>query len=260
MNKTFAVVTGASQGLGKSFAEELAKENHNLILVSLSQEDLPNLCKELNRKYKVECHFFETDLSREENILEMTDWINSKFQIDILINNAGIGGSAYFEKVENEDLQKMIQLNVVATTLIIHELLPNLKAQKKAHILNISSLAGLSPIPYKTVYPASKAFIYSFSRGLHEELKNTSVSVSVVNPGPMKTNGDTTKRIKKQGVFTKIALRKPEEIARISIRQMKKGKSMIITNWLSWLVLKIVPTWISLPILGKKFKHEIKDS
>lgn len=260
MNKTFAVVTGASQGLGKSFAEELAKENHNLILVSLSNEELPNLCKELNHKYGVECHFFETDLSREENILEMTDWINSKFQIDILINNAGIGGSAYFEKVKNEDLQKMIQLNVVATTLIIHELLPNLKAQQKAHILNISSLAGLSPIPYKTVYPASKAFIYSFSRGLHEELKNTSVSVSVVNPGPMKTNGDTTKRIKKQGIFTKIALRKPEEIARFSIRQMKKGKPMIITNWLSWLVLKIVPTWISLPILGKKFKHEIKDS
>ena len=259
MEKVFAVVTGASRGLGKAFAEELAKEEHNLLLVSLPDENLSGLCEELNTRYEIECHYYEADLTRNEEILKTAQWINENYKIEVLINNAGIGGSRYFGKVETEYLQKMIQLNVMATTLLIHELLPNLKMRKKAFILNVSSLAGLSPIPFKTVYPASKAFIYSLSRSLNEELKNTSVSVSVVNPGPMKTNGNTTDRINKQGFFTKITLKKPEDVARYSIKKMKKGKSLIITNFLSWIVLKIVPVRISLPILGRKFKHEAED-
>lgn len=256
MSESYAVITGASSGLGKAFAIELAKEKHSLLLISLPNEDLPELCNDLKRKYKIQVAYFETDLSEKENVLSVVEWINSKYQIDILINNAGIGGTKQFEQVKIEYLEKIIELNITATTLLTHELLPNLKSRKKAHVLNISSLAGLSPIPYKTIYPASKAFIHSFSRGLNEELKNSSVTVSVVNPGPMKTNGDATKRINNHGFFTKITLKKPEKVAKYSLRKMKKGKSLIITNLLSWIVLKITPTWISLPILGKKFKRE----
>lgn len=260
MEKNYAVITGASSGLGKAFAETLAGEKHSLLLISLPDEDLPQLCEELKNKFHISVACFETDLSERENVLKVAQWINMNYTIDILINNVGIGGSKQFDRAEIDYLQKMININITATTLLTHELLPNLRSRKKAHILNISSLAGLSPIPYKTIYPASKAFIYSFSRGLNEELKDTSVTVSVVNPGPMKTNGNTTKRINNHGFLTKITLKEPEEIAKYSIRKMKKGKSLIITNWLSWTVLKLTPIWISLPILGKKFKSEIENS
>lgn len=257
MKKNYAVITGASTGLGRAFAETLAKENHSLLLISLPDEGLTKLCEDLEERFEISVECFETDLSKRENVLQAVQWINENYSIDILINNVGIGGSQRFEEAEIEYLEKMIDINITATTLLTHELLPNLKAREKAHILNVSSLAGLSPIPYKTIYPASKAFIHSFSRGLNEELKNTSVSVSVVNPGPMKTNGNTTKRINRHGFLSRITLREPEEIASYSIRKMKSGKSLIVTNWLSWIVLKLTPTWISLPILGRKFKSEV---
>lgn len=87
----------------------------------------------------------------------------------------------------------------MATSLLTHQLLPNLQKSSKAYVLNVSSLAAFSPIGYKTVYPASKAFIHSFSRGLYQELKDTNVFVSVVNPGPMKTNAEVSRRIEEQG-------------------------------------------------------------
>src|SRR5690554_7260642 len=145
----------------------------------------------------------------------------------------------------------------MATTLLTHQLLANLKKQDKSYILNVSSLAAFSPIGYKTVYPASKAFIHSFSRGLNQELKNTNVSVSVVNPGPMKTNGNTTKRINKQGVFTKMALQEPTKVAQYSIKKMKQGIATIVPNPLSWLVINYMPSWIMIPIMSKKFKNEL---
>ncbi len=130
MKESYAVVTGASQGLGKSFAEELAKRNHHLILVSLPGQGLPELSLELENRYGVQVHYYETDLSIKENVLALTAWINREFSINMLINNAGIGGTKRFEDASCSYIEKIIQLNVLATSLLTHQLLPNL--QKKS--------------------------------------------------------------------------------------------------------------------------------
>lgn len=257
MKETFAVITGASQGLGKSFARELARKKTNLILISLPDEGLPRLCDRLEEEFGIRAFYFETDLSVKENVLMLARQINQDFSVSLLINNAGVGGTKKFDEAPSSYIEKIIQINVMATTLLTHQLLPNLKNQKRACILNVSSLAAFSPIGYKTVYPASKAFVHSFSRGLCEELKGTNVLVSVVNPGPMMTNEDSTRRILAQGFFARITSLNPDKVARCCIRQLEKRDTVIMVDYFSWLFLKIVPGWVMLPVLTGKIKKEL---
>jgi len=253
----YAVVTRASQGLGRAFAYELAKNNIPLILMSLPGQELSELSSEISEQYGVPVFCYETDLSVKENVLDFAAWVNANFSVFMLINNAGTGGSRRFDEASAEYISKIIQVNVMATSLLTHQLLPNLKKVDKAYILNVSSMAAFCPIGYKTVYPASKAFVHSFSRGLCEELKSTNVFVSVVNPGAMKTSPEITRRIEKQGFLGKLTLLNPDAVAKYCIRQLLKRDTVIMVNRISWLMLIILPIWIKLPLLTRSIKREL---
>lgn len=255
--ESFVVITGASQGLGKEFALEFAKRKMNLILVSLPNQGLLNLSNEITTKYNVKTSYYETDLSVSDNVLSLSNWINKNFDIYILINNAGTGGTKKFIDAKVDYINTIMQLNVVATSILTHQLLPNLMKQKQSYILNVSSMAAFSPIGYKTVYPASKTFIHSFSRGLYQELKDTNVFVSVVNPGAMKTNDEIKSRIEKQGFLGKLTLLDPEKVAQYCIKQLFKKDTVIMVNPISWAILKILPIGIRLPLMTRAIKREI---
>lgn len=259
---TFALVTGASRGLGKEIARELARKNYNLLLVSLKGEGLPELSSSLATRHKVVVNYFEADLSESHAVFQLATWALERGRISILINNAGIGGTRAFEEASTAYIDNIIQLNIRATSLLTRLLLPELKSHRQAFILNVASMASFSPIAYKTVYPASKAFIWSFSRGLYEELKGTGVFVSVIHPGPMKTNPDVTKRIERQKLFGKIGLVTTRRTAEIAVNNLLKHDSLIIPgflNKLNWLMIQIVPVWIRLILLSKVIKRELKD-
>lgn len=255
--KQYAVITGASQGLGKAFAEELAQLHKNLILVSLPNENLAELSHELSTKYSINVLSYELDLTQKEEVLKFTEELNHKFQIFFLINNAGIGGTEDISKIGIDYIYKIIDLNIIGATTLTHQLLPNLLRQEQSYILNISSLAALSPIGYKTVYPASKAFINHFSLGLREELKNTSVSVSVVHPGAMATNERVSKRIREQGFLGKITQLFPEKVARKCVRQTLQKKRTIIVNRGSWTMMQILPNRLKTYLITNGVKKEV---
>lgn len=260
MNKgTFAVITGASQGLGRCFALEMAKTGSGVILVSLPQEGADKLATEI-RGYGVEAHVYETDLTVKANIVALAEWINASFQVNLLINNAGMGGSKGFLASNLEYLERMINLNVAAPVMLTRLLLENLSRNMPAHILNVASVASFSPIGYKTIYPASKRFIQHFSLGLNEELRGKGVRVSVTFPGPMKTNIDVTKRIESQGYLANLYAMSAERVAQISLRQLRRGRKSIYPGWssrLTWLFAKLAPEWICLPWLSKVARREI---
>jgi len=256
--ESYAVVTGASQGLGKAFAKKLAEKHINLILISLPNQNLKEMSQEISSVYDVKVHYCEVDLSVYENVLDLTTFLNATFDIHILINNAGLGGTMRFLDASSHYINSILQVNVMATSHITHQLLPNLLRQPKAYILNVSSLAAFSPIGFKTVYPASKSFVHSFSIGLREELKDTNVSVSVVNPGPMKTNIDVSKRIEKQGFLGKLSLLEPEKVAEYCLKKLLKKDSVIMVNPVSWFVMKIFPIWIKLPLMTNAIRKEIE--
>ncbi len=253
----FAVITGASQGLGKAFAIELAKRQIHVILVSLPGQNLRRLSEWISKEHGVQAYYYETDFSVDKNILDLAAWINENFNVSILINNAGIGGSRSFEEAHIDYINTILQVNVKATALLTHQLLPNLKRQPKSYILNVSSIAAFSPVGYKTVYPASKAFVHSFTRGLYAELKHSNVFVSVINPGAMATSHEITSRIEKQGIFGKLTLKEPSKVAKYSIDRLFKRDTVIMINPVTWLISAILPVWIKLPMMTNIVKREI---
>lgn len=230
MSKKYAVITGASKGLGLSYARELSSRNINTILVGLENEGLSDTCKNLKEEFGTDSICFETDLTVKQNIVSLAKKINDSYSVFILINNAGIGGTKRFTDADVDYIDKIIQLNVRATSMVTHQLLPNLLKQDRGFILNVSSIAAFSPIGYKTVYPASKAFIDHFTRGLSRELSKSNVTVSLVSPGPMVTSLDKLARLKKQGFLGKLVALTPEKVAKVSIQRMLQGEKAIVLN------------------------------
>jgi len=259
----YTLITGASTGLGKQFAFECAKLGRNLILTALSDEGIKKLGEEISIEFGVKVQTFETNLTKDGAAKRLSLDISKKFEINMLINNAGVGGTLPFLEATPDYIDQIVLLNIRAMVLLTRLLLPILKRHKKAHILNISSMASFGPMPFKTVYPASKAFVYSFSRGLGAELKGSGVVVSVAHPGGMKTNAEVSLRIEKHSRIIQATTLSAQKVAQICIRRLLKNDKLIIPgfmNKVSWLLLKIIPVWLRLIIMRSSLQNELKES
>lgn len=259
MKNPFAVITGAARGLGKAFSFELSKRGYNTILIDLPKRELDQTCSEIEEKYNTTSVFYETDLSKIDKIITLTNQLKDNYNFCILINNVGVGGTKRFADADVEYLNTIIQLNVMATTIMTKQLLPVLKKQEKAYVLNVSSVAAFSPVAFKTIYPASKVFVHYFTRGLCEEYKNSNLFFSVVHPGPMRTNNDVTTIINNHTAIGRLGIASPEKVAEISIRRLLKRRRFIIFNGnrLSWFLLNILPTRIRIPLFSMAIKKEL---
>lgn len=256
-SRRYALVTGASRGLGKDIALELARRGIPTILVG-TNERVRAVCDEIVTTWHVRSECYITDLTKRENVLKMAEAINCQFEVFMLINNAGVGGTHGFEDASVEYIENIIDLNVRCTALLTHQILPNLKRQPKSYILNVGSMAAHTPTGFKTVYPASKSFVLFFSLGLREELKGTPVSVSVASPGAMATNAEVTERILKQGFLGKFTLKSTEAIARKCVRQTLRRKRLIVINPISYWLSSLVPNVLKTPILSRIVRREIE--
>ncbi len=257
---TYTLITGASMGLGKELAIECARRGRNLILVALPGRNLYELCEELELNFGIDAVPVECDLTDEKALCELAEKVLADYSIDQLINNAGVGGTARFEASSAAYLDTIIHLNVRATTMLTYLLLPSLKKHKKALIMNIASVAAFGPLPFKTVYPASKAFIYSFSRSLGHELKNTGIRVVVVTPGPIMTNPDVAMRILKQGFLGRIGLLTAGQITRQALDGAENGKEVIVPGFMNRLnrfLIKWTPESWRLSLMDKVLRKEL---
>ncbi|MBK8504160.1 MAG: SDR family NAD(P)-dependent oxidoreductase [Saprospiraceae bacterium] len=258
---SYTLITGASIGLGKALAYECASRGMNLILLSLPGEKLNDVKNDIMRVHDVHVKTFEGDLTRRACITALITELEN-LSINMVINNAGKGGSHEIDKVPLPLIDSIIALNISTTAFLSCAFLPKLARHEKSYLLNVSSIISQYPVPFKTVYPASKAFIYSFTRGLSEELKDTNTSVSVLLPGPMSTNGSVSRRIEKQGFFGKILNLDPKIVAKIAISQTLKGKKVIIPgklNNICWLLMKTIPQFIGVSLIGKIYKREVEE-
>ncbi len=261
MRKEFALITGASKGLGKAYAKELSKRKINTILVALPNEGLNELTATLTKDHQVESVYYETDLTIKDNIIDLAKTVNQNYNIYLLINNAGAGGSKRFIEADVEYINRIIQLNVMLTAVLTHQILPNLINQKKSYVLNVASMAAYSPMGYKTVYPASKTFVYNFTRGLQQEFKDTNVFFSVVSPGPMNTKNDSAERLDQHGFIAKMTLLSPKKVAEISIKQLFKLDVFIMlnkANGFNYILMKLIPTFLKLPLITRAMKKEVE--
>lgn len=184
-----ALITGASSGFGSEFARQLAPDARALVLVARRESRLQELKRELETRHpglRVRVH--AADLARPEEVgalvRRLGEW---DLHVNFLVNNAGIGDHGPFSTGDWDKIQAMLDLNVVALTRLTHALLPMLRAGGRGAILNVSSIAGLLPLPHMSVYAATKAYVNSFSDGLRMELRRSGVTVTALLPGPSET-------------------------------------------------------------------------
>jgi short-subunit dehydrogenase len=192
-----ALITGASAGIGREFALQLAPYARSLILIARREERLNKLRDEvLRRDPNLHVRVRKTDLADLAQVDELVAWLqHEKVDVDLLINNAGLGDYGSFATSDPERDDRIIQLNIAALTLLTRSLLPPMIATKRGAILNVSSSAGFLPIPGMAVYAASKAYVNSFSEALRAELRGTGLSVIALCPGPVHTEfGEIAKR------------------------------------------------------------------
>ena len=184
-----ALITGASAGIGREFARQLAGRGRSLILVARREQKLNELREDLKQQHpNLTVHIWKTDLANLTQLKELVAWLeHEKIDVDLLINNAGLGDLGPFATSDPIRNEQMTLVNVVALTSLTRHLLPQMIARKRGGILNVSSSAGFLPIPNFAVYAATKAYVTSFSEALRAELHGTGVSVCALCPGPVHT-------------------------------------------------------------------------
>lgn len=184
-----ALITGASSGLGAEFARQLAPAADKLVLVARRADNLDALKADLEARHpSLRVFVYVMDLTRENQTRDFVDWLEREnIRVNFLVNNAGMGDRGPFATGDWAKIHAMLELNIVALTRLTHHLLPMLREGGRGAVLNVSSIAGLIPLPHMSVYAATKAYVNSFSDGLRMELRDTGVTVTAVLPGPVDT-------------------------------------------------------------------------
>jgi short-subunit dehydrogenase len=230
----YTLITGASAGIGKELATACARRGFNILLVALPESGLPELSEQLHQSFGVLVHCLECDLADPLSVHHIYDWcVGNGYEVDKLINNAGIGGSSPFEELSTADIHAMIQLNTSVLTTIINLFIPILKRQEKAYILNVSSTASFFNIPNKALYAATKAFVNVLTSGLRNELKGTNISLSVLCPGGSTHKVDAVVRGKMSEKLSNLLHEQPATIAEAGVKGMLKEKRMIFPGWVA---------------------------
>jgi uncharacterized protein len=242
-----ALITGASAGIGREFARQLAGRAGSLVLVARRLERLEELRDELTKKDpNLNVHVRPVDLSQGSEVDELCAWLRREgIAIDFLINNAGLGDRGLFAAANPERVRQMLAVNIVALTTLTRALLPPMLENKRGAILNVSSTAGFLPIRKMAVYAASKSYVTSFSEGLRAEVRKKGIVVSALCPGPVATEFSSVaqrpdgKPEMRSPSFTHVPV---EEVVRAGLNAIEHNKPVAIPG----IVMKIAMVLVRL--------------
>jgi len=230
---SYALVTGASSGIGECFARALAARKRNVALVARSTEKLRALAAELQSAHSILAEPLSMDLSEPGAGIRLADLVGEHgFAIDLLINNAGFGARGEFWKLSFERQSAMMRLQIETLVELTYRLLPPMIAQRRGGLINVSSMTGFQPIPYTIVYSATKAFMTSFSMGLREELRPYGVAVVTVCPGGTRTNFVTEGAQHGRHRFPG-GRQPPEEVVAEALKQLELGGGLVVPRFVN---------------------------
>ena len=261
--KGYALITGATGGLGKAFVYALAKQNVSLILTGRSQEKLQKLKEELRSNgYTQEVEIFAADLANEGSRCAMMDKIvAANLRISTLVNVAGADVQKGLQEYTQEKIFFQCRVNFEAAVSLCR-----FAIEQKANqldIINVSSVSGIYPMPYFAIYSATKGALTSFSSALREEMKGKGVHVSAILPGAMPTRDDIKAQIKGQGLWGKLAVKSPQWVAEYSLKVVRKNKRVKIAGFWNK-VMRIgtafLPLSIKLKFIARRWSKISKDA
>lgn len=253
-----ALVTGASSGIGKALARELAARGAHLVLVSRNAQRLEQEGEDLRIRFGVNVHIFPEDLACLEDRLELFAWTQkSGITVDVLVNNAGVGHCGPFNETNFEDVGAMLDLNVQALTHLTKLYLPGMLERKTGGILNVASTAGFQPIPNLSIYAATKAFVLNFSEALWAECRKSGVRVFCLCPGNTLTRFHQAAGIDKKSMFFSASA---ADVARFALRKFLRSNrpSAIYGLWNKLMIYaeRLGPRRLTVFVTGLMYRRD----
>ena len=247
VTKRWALLTGASSGIGRELARLCAADGYHLVLVARTAEALEPLAAELKLAHPIEVLALGLDLARREAANELIARLAARALVpEILVNNAGVGLYGLHQDVRLEEEIALIDLNVVTLTRLTKRLLPEFLARGSGRILNVASTAAFQPGPYMSVYYASKAYVLSYSEAIAEEVQGSGVTVTVLCPGPTATAFQARAGLRGAARILGglVPIADAASVARAGYRGMLAGRRLVIpgfTNRLLVQALRLLP-------------------
>jgi uncharacterized protein len=261
-NESYALITGASTGIGRAISLDLASRNYNVILVARNKSLLISLADEIKGRYKVDAVVFPKDLSEKGAATEIRGFCTeNNYPVSILVNNAGYAVFGLFEVMSIEEQLDMIQVNNVAMLSLTHAFIPILKQQPKAWIMNIASTSAFQAVPAMSLYAASKALVITFTRGLQMELADSNIHVCCVIPGPTTSNFIDRANM---GALKEMAAKyewPADKVAKIAVKGMFAGAIEVIPglmNKVSYIFIKLMPKRVAEKIAANIYMKAVK--
>ncbi|MBR9729640.1 SDR family NAD(P)-dependent oxidoreductase [Shewanella intestini] len=250
----WALVTGATSGIGLHIADQLAKKGLNILLVSRKEDELKSHAEKLSKKHGVETAIIAADLATDEGVAKVKA---TKLKISLLVPAAGLEVNGAFEKTPYEAELKVIQLNVTSTFVLVHHFSRDMVDQKRGGILLIASLSGQMPNPYFANYAGTKAYVLNLGASLYGEFRSKGVDVTVLSPGLT-----ATPMVSDNGMDwnkTPMIAMDPAKVASLAIEGL--GKRLLTVpgtrNWLMATMMKLSPVKLAAIISEKMVRNAI---
>jgi uncharacterized protein len=252
----WALITGASAGIGAALARELAAGGTNLVLTARRGDRLAELATGLAGKHNIQTQICVADLAQPLGPQEIFSFTEGRgITIDLLVNNAGFGAYGEFQKARLDRLLEMTQVNVSAVVHMTHLYLPGMIARKRGDILIVASTAAFQAVPYISTYAATKVFDLHFAEGIAEEVRPYGVRVCALCPGSTDTEFF---QVAGQRNHTRRAPESAEKVARVGLEALAAGKTSVIsgfTNWLGAEAVRMVPRRMVARVTAAMFRH-----
>jgi uncharacterized protein len=251
----YALVTGASRGIGECFARALAARSWNLVLVARTSDQLEKLAGELAGTFGIHAETICIDLAEEGSAANVARVLAERaLDVALLVNNAASGAHGEFSELSVESQSRMIRLNILTLVELTRRLLPPMVAAREGAIINVSSTAGFQPMPYFTVYAASKTFVTSFSLALAEELRGSGIRVVTLCPGPTRAPSHEGLASKSRITFS----RQPaEELVEAALERLAGRGGLLVprtTNKAIVFANRLMPLSLSTRLAGRAMR------
>jgi short-subunit dehydrogenase len=257
-NRPVALVTGASSGIGVALARELARRGHDLVLTARSLAPMEALAAEL-RQWGGTATIVAADLSQPDGAASLLRDLDARgLEIDVLVNNAGLGAFGRFDGIDESRIDTMIQVNIVALTALTHALLPAMRTRRRGRVMLVASTASFLPCPHMAVYGATKAYVRSFGEALAEELRGSGVTVTVLCPGTTATRFFDVAGGKVNLLQAK-RMMSADAVARIGVAGMMRGDRVTVAGWANRVLAFAAthaPHFLTLPVTARTLAQD----
>lgn len=258
---SWTLITGASSGIGEAFARRLAADGHNLVLAARSGDKLKRLADELSAKHGINTYPIAIDLTEQGSDARLFDETTEKgIEIDWLINNAGFGAMGDFAELDLEWQLQMITLNVSVLVALTHRFLPGMRERNRGTIINVSSAAGFQPVPFFSVYSATKSFVTSFTEAVAEENRPFGIRMLALCPGSTETNFHDVAKMDRTLSFK--GQETPEQVVNTALRALSTGRTKIVSGWANWLIasaVNLIPNSLITRVTAKGLRKRFHD-